>query len=295
MIVHRSTLNPRVRSLKDCLYPLDAMPKSEIGKEIIHKYETENPIILKIRHRTHLRLKLPEFDLEKARNEVYKFYAGDDFISLDMQGMPTNNGGESYSVTNKPKYKHTHWSSRALVNYIPESKGVWGKNDRDLAIANYPQLQQNALSVKGHRPFLRDMTFYKTEVWDMLPYITNYIMTHLCSDFKFIRRTHLFKLKPRGCLTFHNHRILWENEEAPHDEGIIHIPLYTHENCKMLTQIGDSDWIDSQHYAAGEVWLLNTYMNHAVDATSCPIDRLHLTIMVDFSDPRFAALLENSL
>lgn len=283
MIVHRSTLNPRVRSLKDCIYPLDSMPKSETGKAIIHKYESENPIILKIRHRTHLKLKLPEFDLEKARDEVYKFYAGNDFVNLDMQG------------DSDVKYKHTHWSSRALVNYIPESTGVWGKGDRALAIENYPHLQQKALNVTGHRPFLGDMTFYKTEVWDELPYITNYIMTHLCSDFKFMRRTHLYKLKPRGCLTFHNHRILWETEESPHDEGIIHIPLYTHENCKMLTQIGDSDWVDAQHYAAGEVWLLNTYMNHAVDATSCPIDRLHLTVMIDFADPKFTALLENSL
>jgi len=292
MIIHRSTLNPRVRSLNDCVSPLDSMPRSEAGGKIIHKYEADNPVILKIRHRPHIQLKLPQFDLEAARSEVYKFYTGNDFMELDMKGVPPEQGGQPYPFNGT----HAWWSSRALVNYIPESKGVWGKDDRDLAIANYPHLQQKAINIKDHRPFLQDMNFYKTEVWDALPYITNYIMTHLCSDFSFMRRTHLYRLKQRGCLTFHNHRLLpWEHEEAPHDEGIIHIPLYTHESCKMLTQIGDSDWIDAQHYAEGEVWLLNTYMNHAVDATSCPIDRLHLTIMVDFADPKFAQLIERSM
>lgn len=292
MIIHRSKLNPRVRSLKDCVYPLDTMPRSKAGAEIIQKYETDNPIILKIRHRTHLKLKIPEFNLEAARREVYKFYTGNDFMDFDMKGLPVEQGGTPYPFDGR----HAWWNSRALVNYIPESKGLWGKDDRDLAVSNYPQFQQRALNVKDRRLFLQDMNFYKTEVWDALPYITEYIMTHLCSDFKYMRRTHLYKLKPKGCITFHNHRILpWEPEEGPHDEGIVHIPIYTHENCKMLTQIGDSEWVDSQHYAAGEAWLLNTYMNHAVDATACPVDRMHLTVTVDFGDPKFAKLLEDSL
>ena len=292
MIVHRSTLNPRVRTLKDCISPLDKMPRSEQGAKIIHQYEQDNPIILNIRHRPHIKLNIEKFDLEAAQKEVARFYQNNDFMRLDMKGISLDSGGRPYDYNGY----HSWWSSRALVNYIPQSKGTWGKDDRELAIKEYPQYQQRAAKIEGHRPFLQDMDFYKTEVWDALPYITDYIMTNICSNFKYMRRTHLYKMNPRGCLTFHNHRLLpWETEEAPHDEGIIHIPLHTHESCKMLTQIGDSDWVDAQHYAEGEVWLLNTYMNHAVDATSCLIDRLHLTIMVDFADPKFAKLLENSL
>ena len=66
-------------------------------------------------------------------------------------------------------------------------------------------------------------------------------------------------------------------------------------NRKMLSQIGDSDWVDAQHYKEGETWLLNTYMNHGVDATKCMMNRLHLVIMIDFADPKFMSVLENNL
>jgi hypothetical protein len=292
MIIHRSQLNARVRSLKDCVAPLDHMPQSAAGGAVIRKYETDNPIILKIRHRPHMRLRLPTFDLQQAQQEVAKFYNSDDFMRLDMRGLPPEDGGRAYDFNGY----HSHWASRALVNYIPESKGVWGKDDRELAIKQYPHLQPRAAQLKDRRPFLQDMEFYKTDVWEALPYITDYIMTHLCDNFKYMRRTHLYKMNPRGCLTFHNHRLLpWETEAAPHDEGIVHIPLHTHASVNMLAQIGDSDWVDAQHYGEGEIWLLNTYMNHAVDATACPVERLHLTIMIDFGDPKFTNVLENSL
>ena len=290
MIIHRSKLNPRVRKLKDCIAPIDKMPQTKEGAKIIRQYETDNPIILKLRHRPHLKLKHININLDRARKEVDQFYKNtEEFMKLDMKGLPDTN---SYDYEGH----HMFWSSRALVNYTPSSYGTWGKDDREIAIKKYPDLQEKALKVKDRRVFLNDMNFYKTEVWDALPYITSFIMENLCSDFKYMRRTHLYNMKPRGCLTFHNHRLLpWETEEAPHDEGIIHIPLYTNEDCKMLSQIGDSDWIDAQHYKEGETWLLNTYMNHGVDATKCMIDRLHLVIMIDFTDPKFTDVLEESL
>ncbi len=292
MILHRSSLSPEMGDLSDCIAPVDRMPTSIEGKQIIEKYERDNPIILKIRYRPHIKLDLPPFDLESALREIKAYYDSDDFMRLDLKGIPPAEGGQYFWYDGL----HGTWGSRALINYIPESKGTWGKEDREIAIRDYPELQSRAAALTTRRPFLQDMNFYKTEVWDALPYITNYIMENICEDFANMRRTHLYRLKPGGKLNFHNHRLLpWEDCAAPHDEGIVHIPLITHPSSLMYEQIGESDWIDAQHYGAGEPWLLNTYLNHAVDNTKCPVNRLHLTIMVDFSDKKFTNLIERSL
>jgi hypothetical protein len=292
MIIHRSTLDPDMGDLTDCISPIDFMPVSDEGRTIIEEYERNNPVILKIRYTPHLKLKLPQFDMNRAWTEVKAYYDNDDFMKLDLKGIPPADGGQFFWYDGV----HSTWGSRALVNYIPQSKGTWGKEDREIAIRDYPQLQPTAAALTSRRPFLQDMKFYKTEVWDALPYITSYIMDYICDDFNNMRRTHLYRLKSGGRLNFHNHRLLpWESTSAPHDEGIVHIPLFTHPSSIMYEQIGDSDWIDAQHYGTGETWLLNTYMNHAVDNKHSPVDRLHLTIMVDFSDKKFSKLIENSI
>ena len=292
MIIHRYSLDDDMGDLTDCVYPIDNMPTTDEGRKIIYEYEKNNPITLKIRHIPHLKLKLPKFDLDTALKEVSEYYKNDDFMKLDLKGISPKEGGQYFWYDGL----HNSWGSKALVNYTPSSKGTWGKEDRELAIKEFPHLQEHAAKLTTRRPFLQDMNFYKTDVWDSLPYITNYIMEHICDDFKNMRRTHLYRLKSGGRLNFHNHRILpWERDSAPHDEGIIHIPLITHPAALMYEQIGDSDWIDAQHYAAGETWLLNTYMNHAVDNKDSPVDRLHLTIMIDFSDKKFTNLLKRSL
>jgi len=269
------------------------MPNIPETEKIIADYEEKNPIILKIRHIPHLKLKIPPFDLTQALSEISSIYKDNDFMPLDLKGIAYNEGGNFFHTI---QGLHTSWNSKALINYIPESKGLWGKEDRELAVINYPEYQPIASKLKSRRPFLQDMKFYKTEIWDSLPYITNYIMENLCIDFSNMRRTFLFKLNSKGLINFHNHRLMpWENYAGPHDEGIIHIPLITHPESLMLEQIGDSHWIDLQHYSAGEAWLFNSYMNHAVDNTKSPIDRLHLTIIIDFSDKRFVEVIERSL
>jgi len=269
------------------------MPNIPETEKIIADYEEKNPIILKIRHIPHLKLKIPPFDLTQALSEISSIYKDNDFMPLDLKGIDYNEGGNFFHTI---QGLHTSWNSKALINYIPESKGLWGKEDRELAVINYPEYQPIASKLKSRRPFLQDMKFYKTEIWDSLPYITNYIMENLCIDFSNMRRTFLFKLNSKSLINFHNHRLMpWENYAGPHDEGIIHIPLITHPESLMLEQIGDSHWIDLQHYSAGEAWLFNSYMNHAVDNTKSPIDRLHLTIIIDFSDKRFVEVIERSL
>lgn len=291
MIRHLNTFKDDVKDLRECIAPIDFMPNIPETEKIIREYEEKNPIILKIRYIPHLKLKLPPFDLPKALKEIYSIY-NNDFMKLDLKGIPYNEGGQYFHYDGL----HNSWNSKALINYIPNSKGTWGKEDRELAVKQFPELQPIASKLTSRRPFLQDMIFYKTEIWDSLPYITSYIMEHLCEDFTNMRRTHLYKLNSGGLLNFHNHRLLpWESYAAPHDEGIVHIPLITHYTSLMLEQIGDSHWVDAEHYQVGEPYLLNTYMNHAVDNTDCPIDRLHLTIMIDFSDKKFASVIERSL
>lgn len=292
MIIHRSDLDEKMADMSECVSSIYNIDATEEEKQIIYEYEKNNPIILKIRFIPHLKLKLPTFDIERALSEVNDYYQTDDFSQLEITGIPPEEGGSYF----KYEGEHPTWGGRALVNYTPSSVGTWGKDDRLLAIKHYPHLQERAAKLTTRRPLLQDMNFYKTELWDKLPYITNYITENICEDFSYMRRTFLFRLKSGGCLTFHNHRREpWETHEAPHDEGIIHIPLVTHPSALMYQQIGDSDWIDAQHYDTGETWLFNSYMNHAVDNRKSPINRLHLTITVDFADRKFRELIERSI
>lgn len=292
MIIHRKELDEDMSDLSDCIFPIDHMPTTPEAKEIIDEYERKNPVILKIRYIPHLRLKLPPFDLDRALKEVHQYYESNDFMGLDLNGLSLDEGGR----VSKYKGIHSAWSSRALVNFTPNSKGTWGKDDREIAMRDFPDLQPNADKIKNRRPFLQDMKFYKTDLWDSLPYITSYITENLCGDMENIRRSFLYKLKAGGRIKFHNHRFLpFDNTAAPHEEGIIHIPLITHPSSMMYQLIGDSDWIDARHYEPGEVWLFNTYANHAVDNKKSPIDRLHLVVMVDFSDKKFTELIEKSI
>jgi hypothetical protein len=292
MILNLNELSPRMADLTDCVVPIDNMPMSEEGKKLIHDYERANPITLKIRHIPHLRLNLPVFDLETALREVQQYYEKDDFVPLDLKGIPVSEGGNYFRYDGA----HGSWGSRALVNYTTASSGTWGKDDKELAIRDFPHLQERAAAVQGRRLYLHDMNFYKTTAWDELPYLTNYIMENICGDFSNLRRVFLFRLKSGGCINFHNHRFLpWDEDAALHDEGIIHIPLITHPSSLMCQQIGDSDLVDVQHYGAGEAWLFNSYTNHAVDGINCPIDRLHFTVVVDFSDKKFTDIIESSL
>ena len=290
MITNISELSDRFH-LNDIIANVDYMPSTHLMKKIIEDYEESHPITKKIKYIPHIKLKVPEFDLDRALNEINEFYIHDDFGRLNLAGIPESQGGSYYHY----KGLHPSWGTRALINYTPSSTGTWGKEDREIAVRDFPSLQQNALHVKGRKLLLSDMLFYKTDIWDKLPYITSYITENICSA-ENLKRSHVYRLKANGILNFHNHRLLpWEDCAAPFDEGIVHIPLITNTSSKMCVQINDTTDIDVQHYAAGECWLLNSYLNHAVDCTETTIDRVHLTIMCDFSDKTFVELIERSI
>ncbi len=290
MIVNINELSDRL-NLNDIVAPVDYMPATPLMKKIISDYENANPITKKIKYIPHIKLKVPEFDLDRALNEIHEFYMNDDFDRLDLKGIPASQGGKQYPWTDP----HPTWGTRALINYTPSSIGTWGKEDREIAARDFPDLQPNAASVNYRKLLLSDMIFYKTDVWDKLPYITSYITDNICNA-ENLKRTHIFRLKSSGVLNFHNHRLLpWEDCASPFDEGIVHIPLITNSSAKMCVQLNDTDQVDVQHYAAGECWLFNSYLNHAVDCSANTSTRIHLTIMCDFSDTKFVELIERSM
>lgn len=275
----------------DIIAPVDDMPSTPEMKKIISDYEQSHPILEKIKYIPHIKLKVPEFDLDRALNEINQFYMADDFDRLDLRGIPESEGGKKYHWT----APHPTWGTKALINYTPSSIGTWGKDDREIACKNFPNLQPHAVNVIGRKLLLSDMMFYKTDIWDKLPYITSYITENIC-NVENLKRTHIFRLKPSGVLNFHNHRLLpWEDCASPFDEGIVHIPLITNPSAKMCVQINDTDDVDVQHYAAGECWLFNSYLNHAVDCSDNSDARIHLTIMCDFGDEKFVDLIERSM
>ena len=172
-------------------------------------------------------------------------------------------------------------------------KRLWIPGERDIAALQYPEYQPRAKDIVGERKLLaKDMEFYPTDLWHRLPYMMEYITTHIC---KKMYRSHIGRLSPNSHIDFHNHRLLnWETESYLNDEAIVHIPLITHPSTKMCVRYPDGN-IDVQHYGPGEAWLFNSWMDHGVDNTECPIARVHLTMWCNIEDPLLTALISKSL
>ena len=251
--------------------------------EKIKQYEYENPVSAKIKEIPHLKLDLPVFDYEQAWQEVQK---------LDE---------ESYSRCNLRNYKetqergpllHPHWYSKTMINYTPHSWTGQGKQAKEESAWAYPEYQKYAASIVDNVPRLNseDMKFYKTEIYDQLPTVTNFIDKHI-ADNKY--RMHIWKIKDGGYLNWHNHaRLPWHNDIIVNDKAIVHLPLYTDPKVNMLVR--KNDIIYGEHYSPGEAWVFNYVYDHAVDNPT-DVFRCHIIFYVPLTDKKFCRLVERSL
>lgn len=122
------------------------------------------------------------------------------------------------------------------------------------------------------------------------------------------KRTRLSRLVANGNFHWHSHKVLAEADVADKrftgKSGkyekclIIHIPLTTNEKCWM----GVSDQhpmgghpfkIYKQHYALGEVWILNGYYYHNV-FNSGITTREHIMLYANVDDAKLEPILEKA-
>lgn len=252
-------------------------------EESVKRYEITNPISAKIKEIPHLKLNTPKFDYLSAWEEVQK---------LDQDSFNQCNLRNYKETLEKGPLLHPHWYSKTMVNYTPHSWTGQGKQAKEEAAWAYPEYQPYAASIVDSVPRLNseDMQFYKTEIYDQLPTVTNFINEHIADT---TYRMHVWKIKDGGYLNWHNHiRLPWQSDVIVNDKAIIHLPLHSHPDVNMLVRKDEK--IYAEHYATGESWVFNYIYDHAVDNPT-DVFRCHIVFYVPLTDKKFCKLVENSL
>lgn len=252
-------------------------------EESVKLYEKNNPVSAKIKEIPHLKLKLPKFDYISAWNEVQQ---------IDESTYSRCNLRNYKETQEKGPLLHPHWYSKTIINYTPHSWTGQGKQAKEEAAWAYPEYQPYASSIVDKVPRLNseDMKFYETEIYDQLPTITGFINEHIADT---TYRMHIWKIKDGGYLNWHNHaRLPWHSDVIVNDKAIIHLPLYTHKDVKMLVRKNNK--IYAEHYSEGEAWVFNYIYDHAVDNPT-NVFRCHIVFYVPLTDKKFCKLVESSL
>lgn len=231
----------------------------------------------------HLKLNVPFFDYNKAIQELE---------CLENRYVPIKIGKSPLWSKDKPSsddlIDHPTWSSRALVNYTYDSDKYFSFFDRDESTIARPDLQPIASKKiqEGKRPNGVDMFHYKTEIYDKMPYITEYIEKLYNKS----NRILIWKLAAGGSIPWHNHTTKAGKEKTTEDL-ILHIPIVTHPDIEMCVKIDDV--IYKENYQPGSVYLFNSTNDHAV-FNNTEVDRIHIVIMVPSDDKILNKLLEQS-
>jgi len=250
----------------------------------ILEYEKNYPYSSITKEIPHIKLDIPEFDYKRAEVEVAEAI-GSAFIPINMVTT-------AETIENGPNY-HRHWASRALINYTPHSHLWFNKQSKECATRDMPQYQPTASSIieSTSRLNLEDMKYYKTDLYNRMPYITDYIFKNICDE---SYRCFIWKIGKDGYLNWHNHaRLPWHTDVIANDKAIVHIPIVTSPDIRMLVRMDDKT-IYSEYYEPGNVYVFNNIKDHAVENNSS-IDRLHAVVFVPYHDKKFINLLKRSI
>ena len=287
-VIKKETLIPKLQAGDDAYnYGVFDNIDEESAKESIKQildYEKKYPYSNITKDIPHIKLNIPPFDYEKAKVEVDN--------AIGSAFMPINMATTAETIENGPNY-HRHWGSRALINYTPHSHLWFNKQSKECATRDMPEFQPHASSIIDNVPRLNleDMKYYKTDLYDKLPYITKFIFEHICDT---SYRAFIWKIGHDGYLNWHNHaRLPWHSDVIANDKAIVHIPIVSDPNIKMLVRMDDKT-IYSEHYNPGNAYVFNNVKDHAVENTTT-IDRLHVAVFVPYHDKKFIKLLDSSI
>lgn len=262
---------------------------TKVDPELLQKYQNEvdtyeaaNPTSKKIKHIPHIKLDLPLLDYEKAWQEVQ---------SIPQEKFAYCNLRNYNETLEKGPLHHPHWCGLSMVNYTPFSWTGQGKQAKEEATLGYPEYQPQATKLIATKQLESDdMEFYRTEIYNQLPTVANFINEHIADR---TYRVNVWKIHAGGYLNWHNHaRLPWHSGLTLNDKAIIHIPLYTHPDVKMLVK--KEGKIYSERYNHGEPWVFNYIYDHAVDNPS-DVFRCHIVLYVPLTDKKFCSLVERSL
>lgn len=250
----------------------------------ILEYEEKYPYSSITKEIPHIKLDIPKFDHDRAKAEVDN--------AIGSAFIPINMSTTAETIDQGPNY-HRHWGARALINYTPHSHLWFNKQSKECATRDMPEYQPYASSIidKVSRLNLEDMKYYRTDLYNRLPYITKFIFEHICDT---SYRAFVWKMGHNGYLNWHNHaRLPWHSDVIANDKAIVHIPIVSDPKIKMLVRMDDQR-IYSEYYKPGNAYVFNNIKDHAVENTT-DIDRIHVVVFVSYHDKKFIKLLDRSI
>lgn len=251
-------------------------------KKQIAASEELYPITKKINHIPHLQLQSNRFNYNLAQTE----------IEQNISSYTPANGRDYYDTKKYGPLNHPEWTSRALINYAFDSDKFFGNKDKEFATITYPELQPEALVYlnKNKQIPLNVMRTYKTDLYDKMPYITNYVFENICDK---VYRLFIWKLEKHGKIHWHNHaNLVWNKELEVNEFCIVHIPVVSNPKVEMLVK-KDKDII-SKYYEPGNAYIFNNVLDHAVINDS-DYDRIHVVAFVPWSDTKLSKLIDASV
>lgn len=289
-VITENDIHPKLRvpweSKEDKFIPdfnkrIDPNLLAQYEKELFD-YESANPTSALIKDVPHIKLDLPSFDYTQAWNEIQ---------TIDENKFAYCNLRNYKETQEKGPLTHAHWCGLSSVNYTPHSWTGQGKQAKEEATLAYPQYQERAAKLIDSKQLeSEDMNFYRTEIYDQIPTVSNFIKEHIADK---TYRVNVWKIKEGGYLNWHNHaRLPWHRGLTLNDKAIIHIPIYTHPDVKMLVRKDEK--IYAERYNPGEAWVFNYIYDHAVDNPT-DIFRCHIVLYVPLTDKKFCELVERSL
>lgn len=276
MITHNSLLS--WNSIND----LDSIQLFKYKRKL-NELERKYPILKKLNKIPHLKLDLIDFDFNQAYKEIVKA-TNDIFIPSNMNNYYET---QKYGAAN-----HTHWLNRTLVNYSYDSDRFIGQRDKEYATLVFPDLQPIAKKLLDQNQELshEDMLYYETDLYKQVPYITDYIEKNVC-DKRY--RIILSKIKSKGVIEWHNHtNITWNKNIEVNECLFLHIPVISDPLVEMLVKINNK--VYSEYYIPGNLYIFNNIYDHAVINNS-NIDRLHIVIMLPWSDLKLLNTIERTI
>jgi hypothetical protein len=246
----------------------------------IEKLKHANELTKQLNSIPHLKLELPEFDHQTALNEAMNC-SNNNFSPIQNCDFRDRHG---------PRTDHNTWSSRALVNYVPYSDQYCSFYDREDSAEDFPELQPEAWHnlKQGKAVGYQHMKYYKTEIYDKMPYTTSYLEKYVYNT---SNRILLWKLAAGGKIGWHHHSNKQGNTNV-NDNIIVHFPIMTNPNVKMLVKIDNIT--HEHHYELGSAYVFNSVHDHAVTNYSNE-DRIHIIVMIPFNDEKIWDTIKKSL
>jgi hypothetical protein len=208
---------------------------------------------------------------------------------IELSNMPDLIGYELPGVDRTEEEKEQYrqnWRGRGLIDFEPDSsKGMLDARSYQGQPAPF-NFQHDENGIKMFRTELAEDLFFTMQIIDKL--------------FENPSRCRITSVSAGGRLNWHSHSQFKTGnyDEQTHELAIVHMVIKTNPGVEFgVTKFHHSEhgvnpvW---QHYAEGEVWLLNSWHEHTV-RNQGDTDRYHLMMYGKLDDNKLSPYIEEAI